>query len=153
MNPSAGMAHSSGLYGICPVVVKPPSGAVAQSVCSSFQTTAKRGKTLRNCKAPPVVIYKGEQRPLPESRRPMSLTCVRCKCSWKLIGKCLRRQLTKQGLLQKACHSTLKSGPCLSSLLNYMEVAAAQLNKQQVAKMWYVNLGKISGSIDRRLFA
>lgn len=75
----------------------------------------------------------------PRQHRPVTLTCIQCKCFENLMRKHVCRHFREHGLLYNAQHGFLKGRLGLLKLLNLLSEVIDKLDERKIVKVCYLH--------------
>ncbi|MGL5625068.1 RNA-directed DNA polymerase, partial [Cetobacterium sp.] len=143
---------SLGPDGIYPEIVKILSGIVSPAIFEVFQASLTQALVPPEWKSATIVaLHKGGKADDIKNYRPVSLTCILCKCLEKIIRLHICDHLMKQKLLQESQHGFIKGKSCLTNLLSYLDEVSHRLNEGKKIEVCYLDFSKAFDSVNHRL--
>ncbi|MGL5754740.1 MAG: RNA-directed DNA polymerase [Paraclostridium sp.] len=137
---------------IYPVMVKILSDTISPAICELFQASLSQALVPHEWKnATVVALHKGGKTDDIKNYRPVSLTCILCKCLEKIIRLHICDHLTKYKLLQECQHGFMKGKSCLTNLLSYLDEVSHRLNEGKKIEVCYLDFSKAFDSVNHRL--
>ena len=143
---------SAGPDGIHADILRPLADLLSGPVCQLYNRSLLDAELPSDWRSAWVVgIHKGGSKTSASNYRPVSLTCVLCKCLEKLIRVHVTKYLAQQNLLSSAQHGFTNGKSCLSNLLCFMDEVTRRIDEGQHIEVCYLDFSKAFDSVNHRL--